>query len=90
MKEDIDKNIKLTNYLNHMLNIFSKILGTFIVLTYYISLVTGFFALYYYDREKYKKIRLNNYDTGYFLQSLLIALYFIINTFITLFYNRNL
>ena len=71
-----------------MMKLFSEVIGIVIAFSYYISLLTGFFAVYYYDPKKYIRIRFSDYNDGDFQHLLLIAMYFLINTFITLFYDR--
>jgi hypothetical protein len=58
-----------------------------IFLMWYVSVLTGFFATYYYDSKINRKIKIIDTNEGYFSHILFIAGIFFINTIITLFYN---
>jgi len=61
--------------------ILSILLGIY-SLMFYISILTGFFATYYYDDKIHKKIKIHDINEGYFKCTLFIAgvsfIYFII------------
>jgi len=62
------------------------IFGIFIY-SFFISLLTGFFAIYYYDRNIHKNIRINNLNLGYTSHIMILSIIFFIITCITIFYN---
>jgi hypothetical protein len=51
---------------------------------FYISLLTGFFATYYYDDKIHKKIKIRDTNEGYFSHILFLAGIFFINIIIIL------
>ena len=53
-----------------------------IFLMFYISVLTGFFATYYYNENTHKKIIFKDSDAGYFSHILYIAGLFLINIFV--------
>jgi len=71
-----------------MENILYLIIGIIIFLYFYVSVLTGFFAIYYYNNKIYNNIKTKNIDSGYFSHILAIAVLFIINTCLTIFYNN--
>ena len=66
----------------------SLIIIGIIFLMFYVSILTGFFATYYYDSKINKKIKMIDTDAGYFSHILHIAVVFFINTIVTIFYNK--
>jgi hypothetical protein len=63
----------------------------FLVLAFYllyISTLTGFFAVYYYDEKKYPKIKAYESNVGYFSHILFIAGIYFINIIVIIFYTR--
>jgi hypothetical protein len=53
-------------------------------LMFYISLLTGFFATYYYDNKIHTKIKIHDTNEGYFSHILYIAGIFLINIIVLL------
>ena len=51
---------------------------------FYISVLTGFFATYYYDNKVHKKIKIRDTNEGYFSHILFIAGIFLINIIVLL------
>ena len=59
-----------------------------LIFTLYISLLTGFFAIYYYDCDKYKNIDAKNIDLGYTLHVFILSFIFFIIICTIIFYNK--
>ena len=57
----------------------SSILLGIICLMFYISVLTGFYATYYYDNKIHKKIKIHDSNEGYFSHILFIAGIFLLN-----------